>query len=162
MISKKLYILIFLSALIILSSLMYILKKATTLPINPQPSPFPTITPAVFSSPTPLPPPQSLQDQLKIQTEADKNFADRQNEVLRNYPWYNSLPIQTNKYFVYFDLKNKMLIALLYPKQSSSISINSQVEEFKAEITLRLKNLVPIFMRKNLLNKPQAIHGTKA
>lgn len=82
-----------------------------------------------------------LEDQIKNQTEADRNFAEWQKNIYKNYPWYDSFPIRTTNYFVYFDIEKKGFIAKLYPKTDSPISINEQTVGLKNEILEKLKNL---------------------
>lgn len=82
-----------------------------------------------------------LEDQIKTQAEADKNYGEWEKNVLKNYPWYNQLPLQADNYFVYFDLDKKIFIGKLYPKKSSNLSIETQVNTFKNEIITQLKTL---------------------
>jgi len=83
----------------------------------------------------------SQDDKMKMQEISDQNYTKWQKINDSNYPWYNNLPLQTDNYFVYFDLDKKIFIGKLYPKQSSSISIDSQTASMKTEINLTLIKL---------------------
>ena len=84
---------------------------------------------------------KSTEEQIKEQAEADRNAGLKQEEINKNYPWLDKLPIQTNNYFVYFDTDSKFFIGKLYPKNSSTTSINTQVSNFKKEIIAKLNSL---------------------
>lgn len=86
----------------------------------------------------------SLDDQAKNQAIADKNFEDYWNQVYDSYPWYNQLPLQTENYFVYFDLTKKAFIGILYIEAEN---MNDQLAQNtrKEEILSRLANLdIPV------------------
>lgn len=55
--------------------------------------------------------------------------------------WFDELPLQTTKYFVYYDTEKHSLIGLLYPDTYSSTSIDKQVVALKNEILKKLKDL---------------------
>ncbi len=99
-------------------------------PINNNPTPTPVIinTRSMSVSPTII----SEDEQLRLQTEADKKFSEWQKDIYKNYPWYNSLPLQEDTYFVYFDLDKKIFIAELYRDTTGDLKI---------EIFEKLKNL---------------------
>lgn len=78
-----------------------------------------------------------IEDQVKIQSQADKNFGDWQLQVITNYPWYKQLPLQTESYFVYFDLDTKTLFAKIY----SNPSDESRIIIIKNEVSSRLTAL---------------------
>lgn len=83
----------------------------------------------------------SFEDQAKAQAEADRNAGLKQEEISRNYPWLDKLPIQTQNYFVYFDQDSKTVVAKLYPKKASNQSVESQISQMKIEIQNSLKNI---------------------
>lgn len=103
----------------------------TQLPIL-KTTPLPTITP---SKDTPL------EEQLRIQTEADNNTTNIKNGILQKYPWYNQLPLQEKDYFVYFNLEKQVFIGKLYPQRSSSIPIEQQSLNWQQEIQVKLQDL---------------------
>lgn len=76
----------------------------------------------------------SIEDQTRAQTEADKRVADIQEEILKNYPWYNQLPLHTDSYFVYFDVDKKKFIGQLY-------SSNNQFDSLKNEAISKLQSI---------------------
>lgn len=85
--------------------------------------------------------PTLTEEENKLQIKYDKEFGEWQENVLNNYPWYESLPLQTENYFVYFDLDKKIFIADLYPKESAPESVDTQVTFMKNEIQNRLEVL---------------------
>lgn len=80
-------------------------------------------------------------ESLKIQTQADKNFGDWQKDIYVNYPWYDKLPLQTNTYYVYFDLTKKKMIALLYPDKTATSPFYQQIDSLKKEVVGKLQGL---------------------
>lgn len=77
---------------------------------------------------------QAEKDQIQLQ--ADANFGQWQNSLYQNYPWYDLLPIQSNAYFVYFDINTKRFIATLYTSPS-----DSQIGELKKDILTQFQTL---------------------
>ncbi|OGK10412.1 hypothetical protein A2767_06485 [Candidatus Roizmanbacteria bacterium RIFCSPHIGHO2_01_FULL_35_10] len=67
------------------------------------------------------------------QLESDKEFGIWTQELYDSYPWYDKLPLQSEKYFVYFDINQKKFIASIY-------SPNEQ-DGIKNEIILQFKDL---------------------
>lgn len=96
---------------------------------------------STFDKPSPAPFLTIPPDPLQIQTEADINYAEAQNKVLDQFPWYNSLPLQETNYFVLFDLQKRTFKAKLYPEQNTNTSVEDQVASFQQEITNRLGEL---------------------
>lgn len=74
-------------------------------------------------------------EQIQLQAEADRNFAQAQKEILENYPWFLKLPILTDQYFVYFDLEKKIFVAKLYIGGNKSL-----VEPLKKEVLAALES----------------------
>lgn len=84
-------------------------------------------------------------ESLKIQTQADKNFGDWQKDIYTTYPWYDKLPLQTNTYYVYFDLAKKKMIALLYPDKTATSPFYQQIDSLKKEVVDKLQELgIPV------------------
>lgn len=83
------------------------------------------------------------EDQIKAQSEADQNYAKAALEQQEKYPWLDKLPIQSSSYFVYFEIANGKFTAELYPRSSSSQSIESQTEQLKREVTQKINTLGP-------------------
>ena len=54
--------------------------------------------------------------------KADEGYAEWELQKNAAYPWINRIPIQTEKYFVYFDLNQKIFIGYLYPTSGDSIT----------------------------------------
>lgn len=119
--------------LILLAAILYISGAGTK--VEPSPRPIPVTTSAPTSSPT------TLEDQLRLQTQADVNYAELQDKVLKEFPWYNNLPLQKDDYFVLFDLSKKAFRAKIYPQKSSSVPIDDQVKSYQQEIVEKLKAL---------------------
>lgn len=83
----------------------------------------------------------TLEDQLQLQTIADQKYATWQAEIFKNYPWFNELPVQTKKYFVFFDLGKKSFKAKLYPLSEGKTSIEKQIESLKSDVLNALQKL---------------------
>lgn len=90
------------------------------------------IKPTLATTPTPTLSAENLKN-IKIQQQADLEFGRWQQEVKSEYPWYDKLPLQTDKYFVYFDLEQKIFIAQIYRKEELAL--------IKTEIFQKLKDL---------------------
>lgn len=83
----------------------------------------------------------SIEDKQKVQDQADQHFGEWQQSVNAKYPWYLTLPLQTDTYFFYFDLTSKSFIGLLYPSLSSKTAVDSQVASMKTTIEAQLTKL---------------------
>ncbi len=110
--------------------------------------PQPTISPTTYLQPSPTPTTPVIpglnpteQEKMKSQTQADLKYSKYIKDIYTNYPWYNSLPLQTTSYFVYFDPNKKSFTGKLYPKSSTTTSVDQQVALMKSEILEKLKNL---------------------
>ncbi len=99
----------------------------------------PTAKPAakqrIEVTPETLPSSSSPQNQ-NAQETADKNFSDQVAKIYSQYPWYSKLPIQTDNYFVYFDIKTKRFTAKIYDA-SNRLSSND-VTQIKNAVTQTL------------------------
>ena len=62
------------------------------------------------------------QEKIAQQMNADEGYAEWELQKNAAYPWINRIPIQTEKYFVYFDLNQKIFIGYLYPTSGDSIT----------------------------------------
>lgn len=117
---------------------------------KPAPSPLPVLT-APSASPFTSPKGTlSTQDQINLQAQADQDFAKRSKQIKEAYPWLDKLPIQSQKYYVYFDVNEKQFIAKLYPSSSSSTSVDQQVENMQNEIKAKLQELIPDYTKYNI------------
>ncbi len=76
----------------------------------------------------------SIEDQARAQSAADENVAKIQENILKNYPWYNQLPLQTSSYFVYFEVDKKKFIGQLY-------SASNQFAALKDEVINKLQSI---------------------
>lgn len=83
----------------------------------------------------------TIEEQQRLQTEADRDFAQWQENLFTNYPWYENLPLQTDDYFVYFDPEKKEFIGKLYPKSVRQISVQEQIDSYQNEVYLRLEKM---------------------
>lgn len=81
----------------------------------------------------------STEDQIKNQEIADRDFGEWDKNNQASYPWYNKLPLQTNTYFVYFNLDTKNFVAKIYP--SSSTPTESETNAIKSEVLSKLAGL---------------------
>ena len=75
------------------------------------------------------------------QAQDDSIFAKGQQDFLNKYPWYNNLPPVNDNYFIDFDSTKNLFIVELYPKTSTSISVNDQVAQLKNAVLLELQSL---------------------
>lgn len=79
----------------------------------------------------------SQEDKNTLQLQSDDQFGSWQNELYTNYPWYDSLPFQTDDYYTYFDIDTKQFISDIYTDPNNS----SQITATKQEIIARLQSL---------------------
>lgn len=114
-----------------------ILFFSTLSPTPSKQSPSSPIIPTPTFFQTQIPP----KNDLEKQTISDENFSSWVSSVKNSYPWYRNLPLQTEQYFLYFDLQKKGFIGKLYPKKNNVTSIDQQVANFKTIINNQLKNL---------------------
>jgi len=139
-----------LAALFILLLSRLFLKQPQQLPA---PVPTPTIiqvqnppltgtyvSPQINSQTTPQADPTLQAEQIQ-QAQADKAYAQRDKQIVAQYPWFFEFPILTDDYFLYFDLQQKQFIAKLYPKTSSQTPYDAQVAQFKNEVLQKLNEL---------------------
>lgn len=97
--------------------------------------PSPTIDQHVSNSP------DNFEEVMKKQEQSDREFAEEQASIQRNYPWFDKLPLQTDSYFFYFDAEIKSFVGLLYPKTSKIIPVETQVSSMKIEIVNQLNSM---------------------
>lgn len=74
-----------------------------------------------------------LNQEQKEQLEADKEFGEWTRKIYENYPWYNELPLQNEKYFIYFDIYQKKFISDIY--------VSSEADNLKKEMQARLQEI---------------------
>ncbi len=101
----------------------------------------PTVSPSQEPtiSRTPTVAVQSQDELLKAQTASDKQFGDWQKKLYDTYPWYDKLPLQTDRYFVYFNPDKKKFIAKLYPDTKQLTPLYEQLNALKTEIRAKLQ-----------------------
>lgn len=75
------------------------------------------------------------------QQAGDVTFGKITQQNLTNYPWLNSLPIQSSQYFVYFNVQQKAFLATIYPNKNSSTSLQEQTTNIKNSILQQLSSL---------------------
>lgn len=131
------YIIIALIVLIIITTIIVLLTTPRSQP-EPQPSSLPTVSTRPVGSQIPNPSvtfatpiPSSQIDEYQSQT--DKEYADQVREQDEQYPWLQSLPLQTPNYFVYFDTSTNEFTAEIYN--------TSQEQQLRQEILSRLQAL---------------------
>ncbi len=83
----------------------------------------------------------SLPDQERAQTEADLNFAKNAEDIIRDYPWREKLPLQTEDYFVYFDIEKKVFIGKIYLRSEPADSAENKIGLLKKQILASLEVL---------------------
>lgn len=72
--------------------------------------------------------PSLLPQDLQRINAGDEQFLKVQNQVHQQYPWYDSFPLQTDQYFVYFDRDKNIFKGIIY-NASSEASIKSEVDQ---------------------------------
>lgn len=80
-------------------------------------------------------------NEIKIQQQADTNFGQWQKEINDNKPWYDKLPLQTDKYFVYFDLKENKFIGQIYVKENQE-GIQKDIIDNLKSIGVKTENYI--------------------
>lgn len=83
----------------------------------------------------------SSQDQARAQTEADLNFSKNAEEISNSYPWRENLPLQTDDYFLYFDIEKEVFVGKIYLNNEPQASVENRINSLKEQILLRLKAL---------------------
>lgn len=132
--NKKIIIIVFVLIGIVILLFLF-LPSTTKQQETPKPSVTQIPTPTIF---IPQENTNTLDGQLRIQTQADKKFSEWQKDINTKYPWYNDLPLQENEYYIYFDLDKTAFVTFLYPKQSGNISIETQITKLKEKILKQL------------------------
>lgn len=74
-----------------------------------------------------------VQKAIAEQTKVDQDYAGWEKSISDSYPWRKKLPLTSEKYYVYFDLNNKVFIGRLYTTSGDN------VEQLKADILKILK-----------------------
>lgn len=111
-----------------LIAIYYLVSKKNVTSISPENLP----TPAFFEQEN-LVPSQSYSQQMQKQSEADYAFGQSEDKKYQQYPWYDQLPLQNDRYYIYFDLETKKFVGTLYTS-------NDQ-ETIKSEVLNQLKNI---------------------
>lgn len=140
------YLIIFLlliSLLLLIIAFSPLLTNLGKSKIVPTPLPIISISPIPSTS-------QGIAPIQNHQAQADRNFAAKSKEIQDLYPWLDKLPIQTQNYFVYFDVNEKQFIAKLYPSSSSNLTVEQQVEGFKNEVKTKLQSNIPDYSKYNI------------
>lgn len=104
---------------------------------SPSQAPIPgSVVPTTILDTIPTPGNSTPEEQLEIQTRADRNFSQEYEKITKNYPWFEKLPILTGDYFIYFDLEKKQFVARIYSTNSVVI------ENIKLKIIDGLKKTI--------------------
>jgi hypothetical protein len=99
-------------------------------------------TQKTVSIPSPTPTPFSEENSLlNQQGQSDLKFAQSQKQFLETHPWYNNLPPENNQYFINYDASKNDFFVILYPKKTSSLSIDNQVSQLKTNVLQALQTL---------------------
>ena len=75
----------------------------------------------------------TFQIELETQTKSDIEYAQMYESMHDDFPWLDLLPLQTDTYFVYFDVNQEAFFGEIY--------VSENQEEIKNEITARLSEL---------------------
>lgn len=79
----------------------------------------------------------TLEDQIRIQNSGDREYGERIEAMQDAYPWLNSLPLQDEQYFVYFDTKTETFTGKLY----ASPNTQARRDTLKQNIASQLQAL---------------------
>lgn len=126
---KKIYVYILILSLflIVVASVYYYLSRSKP-PDGPPITPLPTIIIPTIREFGP-----TLTQDEKEQLESDKEFGRWTKEIYDTYPWYDKLPLKTQRYFVYYDIYEKKFIADIY--------LSGEQNTIKNEVLTELKNI---------------------
>lgn len=80
----------------------------------------------------------SIEDQMELQTQADKEFAEEEKKIFETFPWYSQLPILTDRYFLYFDIETKTFIGKLYLRGNQGLAETYKQEALKTLQSLKI------------------------
>ena len=131
---KKVYFYIIASTLILLVLIgIYLINNRNNKVINNQAIlPTPTLIPDISNANIVNTFPTLTQDEV-TPLESDRETGDWLRDIYISYPWYNTLPLMTDNYFVYFDVNQKKFIATVYDKSNS--------EAIKFDVEAQLQNI---------------------
>ncbi|MBI2315443.1 hypothetical protein HYU93_05325 [Candidatus Daviesbacteria bacterium] len=132
---RKTYLLI--AALIIAILLLSLLTLLTKNQKEVQPPPVIIFQPSPSISSLP----QTTDERIKLQLQADQKLGTQRDALLQKYPWYLKLPLQQTNYFVYFNTVTETFIAKLYPQKSSASSLDEQTNDLKNTVMKKIKEL---------------------
>lgn len=76
----------------------------------------------------------SDEDVMKVELESAEFTKQQDAEFQRNYPWWDEFPLESERYFAYYDTNKQKFVGLLYPSSSTNTSIDKQVDVMKNEI----------------------------
>ena len=99
----------------------------------------PSTTPSI--SPTPTAVEVNPAASADSQGQADYNYNQSVNAFYKAYPWYDQLPPKNNNYLVGFDSSTKSFFVELYPKASSSTSVEDQTAQLKNNVIQILQSI---------------------
>lgn len=81
----------------------------------------------------------SEEDIIRIEKESAEFTKQQDAEFQRKYPWWDEFPIESERYFAYYDTDKKKFVGLLYPSRSANTSLDAQTEAMKNEITTTIR-----------------------
>lgn len=142
----KKYFIFLIFILFLLALFVLVLLPKNNPPIT-KPSPSPTVQPIIIPE----------QSQSEKQGQADYQYNKATNDFYSSHPWYNKIPPKNNDYFIGYDASTNNFFVELYPKNSSSISIDNQVIQLKKDViqTLNLIGVNTTFYKIDWLVSPQ-------
>jgi len=63
--------------------------------------------------------------------KSDDNWGKKMQETSNTYPWLDQFPIQTDEYFVYFDINKKTFVAKIFSKENANLIKETIINELK-------------------------------
>lgn len=126
---------------LIIVLILLMLAGFAVLQIQKKSSVSPSVIPTPVTSDLPIPVvsnpdevnPTTVARLQEEQTKADYDYGIKQQQRYTDYPWHDSLPLQTDNYFIYFDTDELKFFGQIYNKENE--------EATKEEILTRLREL---------------------
>lgn len=131
---KKVYFYIIVSILVLLVLIgIYLMNTRNKSVVNNQ---------NILTSPTSIPDVSDIKDknifptltqEETVNLESDRETGEWIQEIYTSYPWYSTLPLMTDNYFVYFDVNQKKFFATVYTKEN--------IEAIRFDVQTQLENI---------------------
>lgn len=125
---KRIIIFISIAGILLLIYLIFIISISS--PKREQINP--TITPAQEETSQNIPAP-SIPPEMKKEKELEGNYALERQKFLEDKPWILKLPLESDHYFISYDIEKEKFIVTIYFYKSSEIPKNQQIIQARKE-----------------------------